>query len=473
MKKVNPLFYERTNANKGKISRAKRTLFLALALICTIGSVFALSIDHSTTKGKYIDAAGVSIALIAIGTVKQNEGETEEQFFKRYLEDVDKRIAKAESNPELKTLLEEFKAQAESIKKDKELLVNLKKEVGDANLAIIALKEKAEKKERIENIATHLKDWVETNKNALASIKAGTKEALTPLVIKTNSPMTPANTYNSSSFLPNVQIDPTPNEIVRVQPTLWSVLRKGRTKANPYVWVNKKNPLGAAGFIGPGVAKPGVSFELATESSNAKKIAVSDKCATELLDDIDGMASWIEQEMTYQLLKEMNSKLMSGTSSSTVPAGLQTISTTYTLSGVETANANNWDAIIALATQLRSGNLSGAVTAFVNPVDYANMILTKATSQGQLFVPAQTGVNIIEDNNIPVGYVQVAILDYYKVLILQDLTISYGWEDQDFTKNLVTAIAEMRIHQFFSENYTGFAIYDTFANVKSAITPAP
>ncbi len=115
----------------------------------------------------------------------------------------------------------------------------------------------------------------------------------------------------------------------------------------------------------------------------------------------------------------------------------------------------------------------GAVTAFVNPIDYANMVMTKAVSQGQLFIAGETGANVIEDNNIPVGYVQVALLDYYKVLIYKDLTITYGVENDDFTKNLITAVGEMRIHQFFSENHTGAFIYDTFANIKAAITPAP
>ncbi|CAB4198880.1 major_cap_HK97, phage major capsid protein, HK97 family, partial [uncultured Caudovirales phage] len=247
-------------------------------------------------------------------------------------------------------------------------------------------------------------------------------------------------------------------------------ITKGRTGSAAYVWVNKKNPLGAAGFIGPGVAKPGISFELATETSNAKKIAVSDKVATELLQDIPGMASYIQQELAYQLKAKMNTTLMTGASSSTVPAGIQTLSTTFTLTTIATANPGNWDAIVALVAQLRSGNLMGPVTVFMNPVDYANMKLHKAASQGQLFIPSESGATIVEDNNIAVGYIQAAILPYYRILIYQDFTVAFGWENDDFTKNLVTTIAEMRVHQMFSENYTGAFIYDTLANIKTAIT---
>lgn len=316
--------------------------------------------------------------------------------------------------------------------------------------------------------------WMEANKDAITAIKSGEKASLTGLVIKVNSPMTPANTYNSSAYLPQPEFQIGATEIVRVQPTFWDYIKKGRTKAAAYVWVNKKNPLGAAGFIGPGVAKPGISFEIATEISNAKKVAVSEKCSTELLEDIDGMQSWIEQELAYQLKQKINTTLMTGVSSSTVPAGIQTISTAFSLTTISTTNPNNWDAVVAAVAQLRAGNLVGQATAFMNPIDIANMKLAKAISQGQyLNNTPELGATIVEDNNIPVGYIQVALLDYYKILIYKEFAITFGWENDDFTKNLVTAIAEMRLHQFFSENHTGAFIYDTLSNIKTAITAAP
>lgn len=323
------------------------------------------------------------------------------------------------------------------------------------------------------SIRTQLTEWRNANKAALESIASGNKADLTALELRVASPMTPANTYNSSAYLPVPEFQPGAYDIVRPQPTFWDYLSKGSTSSAAYVFVNKKNPLGAAGFIGPGVAKPGVSFEIDTQISNAKKIAANEKVAIELLQDIEGFASWVEQELTYQVMQKASLTLMSGTLSATVPAGIQTLSTTFTETGIETTSPNNWDCLIACVAQLRHGNLVGAVTAFVNPIDYANMKLTKAVSQGQPFIAPDPGVKIVEDNNIPVGYVQVAILQYYKVLIYKGFTITYGWENDDFTKNLITVIGEMRIHQMFSDNFTGAFIYDTFANIKTAITAAP
>lgn len=312
--------------------------------------------------------------------------------------------------------------------------------------------------------------WQKENKGAFDLIAQKQRPTLTPLNIRLNSPMTPSNTYNSSTRLTKTTLDSTPNEIVRVAPQFWDYIKKGRTNSEYYVWVNKKNATGAAGFIGPGVAKPGISFELETEASNAKKIAASEKCALELLKDVEGMKTWLEDELYYQVMIKANSTLMSGTLSSTVPAGIQTLSTTFSLTTVLTQNPNNWDAIRACVAQLRSGNLRGVVTTFMNPIDYANMVMSKALSQGQPFMPGETGSIIVEDNNVAVGYIQVALLDYYKILVYEDFNITYGWENDDFTKNLITALGEMRIHQMFSQNNTGAFIYDSLANIKTAIT---
>ena len=333
-------------------------------------------------------------------------------------------------------------------------------------ITIEALKEKKEPQDM--SVRGQVKAWQEKNADAIKKVLSGQRATLEPFQLRVASPMTPANTYNSSAYLPQPEFEAGANDIVRVQPTFWDYLRKGRTSSAAYVWVNKKNPLGAAGFIGPGVAKPGISFEIDTEISNAKKVAASEKVAMEILDDIDGMTSWVLDELRYQVMIKTNATLMTGVASSTVPAGIQTLSVAYTATGVSTHSANNFDVLRAAAAQLRSGNLVGPITYFVNPIDKANMDMTKAISAG-VYIDKGLPGPVVEDNNIPVGYFQAALLDYYRILIYQDFTVTWGWENDDFTKNLVTALGEMRLHQIFSENYTGAFIYDTFANVKTAI----
>lgn len=403
------------------------------------------------------------------------------------LEAIQKKIDKALENRATKEELAGIKnAQLEELK---DLKLDALREMADDKTGVMAtlakqgleltrLKTQLAQLPEDMSIRSQIKKWQDTNKDALEAIRSGQKRELTQLEFRFDAtravatPMTPANSLGGSVYLPKIEYAPGINEIVRPEPTFWDYIRKGTTGSAAYVWMNKKNPQGAAAFIAPGVYKPGISFEVDAEISNAKKIAANEKVAIELLQDVDGFASWVEMELVYQVMQKASLVLMSATASSTSPAGIQTLSVPFAglALGVRTTNANNWDAIRACVAQLRRANFKGAVTAFLNPIDYANMVMTKAQNQGQLFIPPVTGATIVEDNNIPVGYLQVAILDFYKVLIYKGFTMTYGWENDDFTKNLVTVIGEMRIHQFFSENHVGAFIYDQFADVITGIT---
>lgn len=354
----------------------------------------------------------------------------------------------------------------------------------DMGLKVQKLETEGQRQIKDMSVRAQVTSWFEKNKAILEDIKNGTSRDLPAIELRVASPML-VSTVNagSSPYIGRVEVEPGVTEILRFPNTFWDFLTKGRTGAPTYVWINKTNPLGSAGFIGPGVTKPGVSLELVADNSVVKKIAVSAKAGTELLQDIDGMTTFIEQEMTAQLNIEINSKLMTGTASSTVPAGIQSLSQLFSFytaaaAGIKTTNPNYMDAIRAAVGALRSGKIVGAITVFVNPIDAANMDLSKAVDSGVYLLPPFTtsngqqiaGARIVEDQNVTVGYMQAGFMQYYRILIYKDYTLTWGWENADFTLNLVTAVAEMRLHQFFNTAYTGAFLYDTFANIIAAIT---
>lgn len=335
--------------------------------------------------------------------------------------------------------------------------------------------------EERQDIRTQVKDWQTRNKEAIAKVRAGEKQGLPAFELRAaNSPMTPANTLSDTITInagAAIRQGAPVFDIRRVEPTFWDYIPKGRTTLETYPFVNKKVPAesGAAAFIGPGVAKPGVSFTFEVEKSNAKKVAVSMKMATELLEDIDGMTSYVQAELAYQLKAKVNTTLMTGVESSTVPAGVQTFSLGFTTSGLSTVNPNNWDCARAVIAQMRAAFINGPIVIFMNPIDIANMDMEKAISQGTYLGinarPIPGGV-IVEDYNVPVGFLQAIALDALKTLIYKDFVMTFGWENDDFTKNLVTVVAEMRIHSFHSDNDAAAFVYDDFADIKSQIAAA-
>lgn len=356
----------------------------------------------------------------------------------------------------------------------------------DQGVLIQQMKAEGEKQIKDMSVRAQIAAWSEKNKATLEAIKNGEKRDIPVMEIRAAaSPMTVATVNSGASpYIGRFEVEPGITPFLVFPNTFWNFLTKGRTGSPTYIWVNKSNRQGAAGFIGPGVAKPGVSFELVAETSNAKKIAVSGKVGTELLQDIDGMTSYVEQELREQLDIEINNKLMTGTVSSTVPAGIQSLSQLYsfytTAAAIKTTNPTVLDAVRAAIGALRSGKIQGVVTVFMNSVDITNMDIAKAVDSGVYLIPpfitangtVIAGSRIIEDNNVPVGYIQAGFIQYYRVFIYKDYTVNWGWENDDFTKNLLTVVGEMRLHQFFNDVYTGAFLYDTLANITTAITQA-
>lgn len=343
---------------------------------------------------------------------------------------------------------------------------------------IAALKEKGEQKIVAMDIRSQVKNWMEANKEAIEKVKSGMRADLPELQLRAPAVMLESTNLGGSAYLPNPGVQPGVIDLVRKQPTFWDRLQKGRTRLNPYIWVNKFNKQGNAQFIGEGVLKPLASFELQTESSVPKKVAERMKASTELLYDYEGMTSLIENELRFEVETAANAAVLTGVASSTNPKGVTQYASLFTLTTLDNVvAANNSDAVLAARAQLASLNYNTNITAYMNPIDIANMQLAKST-EGVYTIPPFTtadgmtvgGVTIYEDNNIAVGYLLIGDMTKYKVLIHQDFFVQWGWENDDFSKNLVTVIGEMRFHQFVSSNHAGAFIYDTFANIKAAIT---
>jgi hypothetical protein len=329
------------------------------------------------------------------------------------------------------------------------------------------------------SVRAQVEDWMEKNKVAIESVKNGSRAELTPLNVRAAITMTEGTSMGASVFLPRSgAVQGAVNNLNRNKPKFWDYLPKGRTNLNPYVWVNKTNKQGNAAFIGEGVLKPLASFELATESSTPKKAAERMKASNELLFDVDGMTSLIEDELKYEVLRAANTAVLTGVASATNPKGITQYATAYTLLTIKTASPNNADAIRAAIGQLASLNFDQNIVAFINPIDAANMDLAKASTSGVYILPPFTtadgrviaGVPVLEDNDVAVGSLLIGDISRYKVLIYQDFFTAWGWENDDFSKNLMTVIGEIRFHQYVSANNVGAFIYDTFANIKTALT---
>lgn len=330
------------------------------------------------------------------------------------------------------------------------------------------------------SVRKQCENYLKENEAAIKSLRGGQSGAwkdLKPFELKlraASNPMLPSNVMPSgTTHITKFQVESGYVSELRNDPTFWDFIRKPRTSAETYFWVNKKKSAdtGEAAFTAPGGLKPAVSWIYETESSVAKKITVLAKMAIELLEDVDGFNSHVEEELAFQLYDKANLVLCgAGAATSTDPEGLQHMSTTYVDNGFKTKDPNFWDVMLAGVNMLRVKKFRGAILALVHPTDHSNAKATKANTQGQLFIAPNTGAIVLDDLNATQGSVQFVATNYYNVRIYKPFVLRWGLDGTDFSHNQITSIAEMRLHVYHSENHDGFAIYDTIANIKAAIT---
>lgn len=373
----------------------------------------------------------------------------------------------------LKKEVDDMRSEIEALEEQQRIDTRSAKPVG-------AVENRQEQSKKPKTYQEQFMEWRTANLETINAIRNGEQRALPPLEFRADDPMTIATVNSGSSvFLPNAGVTLELNDLVRTKPTFWRRLRKGRTTLNPYPWANKSNKQGSADFIGEGVLKPLASFDVTVESSNAKKVAERFRVSTELLNDWPGMRSMIENEARFEVEVAANTASLTATASSTDPAGITTLASAFSLTTIEAGSAPTYmDAIRSAIAQLVSLNFDTDIVAFVNPIDGANMDLSKSADDGHYLLPpfvsangmVVRGVQVIEDNNIAVGNLLIGDMTKYKIDMLEDLVVRWGYDSDDFSKNLITMICEMRFHQRFSANHTGAFIYDSFSDIIAAIT---
>ena len=139
---------------------------------------------------------------------------------------------------------------------------------------------------------------------------------------------------------------------------------------------------------------------------------------------------------------------------------------------------NNFDAIIAAYTQVVSTSKMNYApnVVRVNPIDLANMKLTKDANGQYLFPPFTlqdgsliSGVQIRPSTSITEGEFVLGDFRYLNIRDYVGLSITFGWVNDDFQKNQVTMIGEKRLLAYIKSNYKTAFVKGSYATIKEAI----
>lgn len=224
---------------------------------------------------------------------------------------------------------------------------------------------------------------------------------------------------------------------------------------------------GDAAVTAEGAAKPMMDATLTERTITAQKVALYSKFTEETVYDYSSFVAEVTNEIVNRIENKETEVILTAVNSQ-LPA--------YTLSTLEVANPNYLDALKAAYTQvIAAGYTPSAV--LLNPVDVAAIDLIKDSTGSPIRnlydnLTLFGTMRIIPTTTVAVGNFILGDFRYLNIRPYMDLRLEWGWENDDFTKNIVTLVGEERVLAYIKAHNSGAFCKSTFATVITAITPA-
>jgi len=291
---------------------------------------------------------------------------------------------------------------------------------------------------------------------------------------------TMALSTNTTGQIPQAEREAGITRIVRRNPYILELVNVGTIMSNVWEWVEQKNADGGAAMTAEGAAKSQADFDLVVASANVKKVTAYIKVTKEMLDDVELMRSEIDQELTELINLKIDDQLLSGSGSGNNLTGITTNATAWAAGAFALAipTPTKWDVLRTAINQVRV-NLFEPTYIVMHPTDVTSMELSK-DSTGQYVMPPfaaldgsiVSGIRVVANTGVTIDKFLVGDFAKAGVRFKEGLTINVGYENDDFTKNLVTILAEARLVQRVKSNHYGAFVYGDFSDAITALTKA-
>lgn len=291
---------------------------------------------------------------------------------------------------------------------------------------------------------------------------------------------TMALSTNVTGQVPQAEREAGITRIVRRNPFILELVNVGTIMSNVWEWVEQKNADGGAAMTAEGAAKSQADFDLVVASANVKKVTAYIKVTKEMLDDVELMRSEIDQELTELINLKIDDQLLNGNGLTVNLTGITTNATAWAAGAFALAipTPTKWDVLRTAINQVRV-NLFEPTYIVMHPTDVTSMELSK-DSTGQYIMPPfaavdgsiVSGIRVVANTGVTIDKFLVGDFTKAGVRFKEGLTINVGYENDDFTKNLVTILAEARLVQRVKSNHYGAFVYGDFSDAITALTQA-
>ena len=383
-----------------------------------------------------------------------------------------------EVNPEvLKAISDnsvELKKTVKSLEASNGSLVEAQKSQG---AVIEGLTEKLNKSNENKEVSfkAQVTELLIANKEKLVAMKNGDSKTNIRMTMKAVGNMTLAG--STTGQLPQAEREAGITRIVTRNPFILELVNTGSITSNLWEWVQQANPEGAPAMTEEGAAKAQIDFELVLASAAVRKVTAYIKVSKEMLDDIPLMQSEINQELSERINLTIDTQLLSGDGTGQNLTGILANATAFAAGSFAgtVPSANNSDVLRVAINQINV-NLFQPSHIVMHPSDVTALDLQKGTDGHYVLPPYSTGANtiikgisVVANTGVTEGDYLVGDFQKAGVRFREGLSFDIGYENDDFTKNFVTILAEARLVQRVKSNHYGAFVKGVFATDRAAI----
>jgi len=387
------------------------------------------------------------------------------------IKDLGQKIDAMKNETVSKAELIEVLSKVKALETQGEDVSQMKSDMEQVTLRVLGLETKGETDNIPESLGTLLKEKSD-------ELKAMKEKSGASVQITLKAAGTMALTTNTTGQIPQAEREQGITRVVRRNPFILELVNVGTIMSNVWEWVEQKNPDGGAGMTAEAAAKSQADFDLVVASANVKKVTAYIKVTKEMLDDVALMRSEIDQELTELINLKIDEQLLNGTGLTVNLVGINTNATAWAAGAFALAipTPNVFDVLRTAVNQVRV-NLFEPTYIVMHPTDVTKMDLAKG-SDGHYVLPPfasndgtqVSGIRVVANTGVAIDNFLVGDFSKAGVRFKEGLTINVGYENDDFTKNLVTILAEARLVQRVKSNHYGAFVKGVISTSITALT---
>jgi HK97 family phage major capsid protein len=322
-------------------------------------------------------------------------------------------------------------------------------------------------------------------KDAIDLIKSnsGAGKAIFNVNLNTKAAGTITSGNYSGGTVGLTSFDPMFARVVKRQPFLRQLVNVQPVSTKYVAWAEQAALDGGAGNTAEGAAKTQSDFDIVESSKLVEKITSYIKVSKEALDDIAFLQSEINNELVDLVNLKLDADILGGSGTTPVMKGILGYATTYVPASpfaLAVDNASNFDVIRAVVAVLANTNYE-ATAVVINPLDAGMMDLVKVSAtDGRYVLPPFysadgqriAGLPVVTNSGMTAGTFLIGDFKKSNLAMREEINIQVGYENDDFTKNLVTILAEVRATHYIKTNHAGAFYKGTFATIKAQLETA-